>query len=533
MKFPRIFGVGNPFAASVPVPQVATAPATTIRADASTTTTGPTPEPGMVNAGNGNYHEALRSSKDRTAIPQAMIHMRPHYFQVMQGLNRKMAAAISRYLIDNGGVASYAVNQIANYSVPILPQGSTDDPVANTEYENFFALWSKQADYTRRFTFADLQRIACIAIDADGDIGACMDGSTGAPKVRMYSTFRIGNMMGLDKTDGVERDANDVVLGYKVIEGSDLITGKANRFIPLEQMILLRDIDRYENFRGWTSLKMGSNDLRDRSDIKAFTKLKEKLGAALGAVIQQTGIIEEDVWGNNTGSESDPGNDPSEDKAPSQKKLSLAELLGGEIMTIDGELKLISHQSPGANTLDFLDFLAGEFVCGLGIPPAFFLDEKLTGPNVRAVLGKIQRKFDNRKEMISRFVEFAWVRVIGWGIDTKQLRAVPNWEKVGFQFQPLMTIDLGDQMANEREDVSIGQMSRQARHGNAGRDWQRVEDQITREDDYVLDQCIKQSQRTGVPLDTILLKRGFSGGRPPIQQGGDGNGGKEKQEKKK
>ncbi len=32
----------------------------------------------------------------------------------------------------------------------------------------------------------------------------------------------------------------------------------------------------------------------------------------------------------------------------------------------------------------------------MGLPPAFFLDEKLTGPNQRAVNGKAQRKFDRR-----------------------------------------------------------------------------------------------------------------------------------------
>jgi hypothetical protein len=49
-------------------------------------------------------------------------------------------------------------------------------------------------------------------------------------------------------------------------------------------------------------------------------------------------------------------------------------------------------------------YLAGCFVVGLGLPPAFFLDEKLTGPNQQAVNCKTQKKFDHRKQVAARIV---------------------------------------------------------------------------------------------------------------------------------
>ncbi len=60
---------------------------------------GSTPGPAVVNAGMGNYFEALRQSKDRT---------QPTYMaaatasgRIFGGLNRKQLAALGRYLVDN------------------------------------------------------------------------------------------------------------------------------------------------------------------------------------------------------------------------------------------------------------------------------------------------------------------------------------------------------------------------------------------------------------------------------------------------
>jgi hypothetical protein len=480
-----------------------------VRADSS--------EPAPVSNGMGNYFEALRESKDRSPLPFAAVHMRPQMLRLINGLNRKMLAAIARTLVDNGGTPAYAVKTIKNYSTPVLPQAASPDPVMNTLAEDYFADWSKRADYTRRFTFAEMQAIASIAVDTEGDIGANVTEKGGFPQVRFYDTFHIGKLTGLDLNDGAVIDRDGVLLGYNVCDGPvETITGAAMKFIPADQLLLLRDVDRYDNYRGWSPFRMGSNDIRDKNDIKAFHKLREKVWSALAAVIQSNGPIEEDVWGDDTGTD---GNAPASDASPSAKKLSLAELLGGDIPVIDGELKQLITQSPGSDTVKFMDFLSGEFVQGLEIPPAFFLDEKLTGPNVRAVLGKMQRKFDQRKWMIAKFVEFCWVRVIGWAIDHGELPTFPFWWKIGFQFPTIISIDLGDQIANEREDVAVGQMTRQERFGNRGMDWQRQEDQISREDDYVLAQCKATATKHGVPLELILAKRGFTPQKVQQQEG--------------
>jgi hypothetical protein len=456
-----------------------------VRADTSTATNFATQQPAIVNDGMGNYHEALRTSKDRTSIPYAMVHLRPQVLRLLNGLNRKMLAGVSRYLVDNGGVASYVVNQIADYSVPVTPRSQCDDEKLRDIYNVYFEAWEKRCDFTRRFRFKQIQRIACVAMDVDGDQGASFTDETGFPQLRMWDTFHIGKLTGQDPKDGVvTNDTNGMLLGYNVCDGPiETITGAALKYIPADQFSLLYDVERFNNYRGFSPIRRGSNDLRDKNDLKAFLKLKEKVGAALAAVIETNGPIEEDVWGNDTGKDGNQPKGEGDDTAPTQsdKKLSLAELLGGDIPVVEGTLKQFMAQALSTTSLEFMNALDSQFVLGLGIPPAFFLDEKLTGPNVRSVLGKVQKKFNNRKETMAYFVEWCWLRVIAWGIANDGLPASKNWQKISFQFTPQSTIDLGDMMANERADVLCGQMSETKRYANRGEDFQHEHEAIKKE----------------------------------------------------
>jgi len=109
-----------------------------------------------------------------------------------------------------------------------------------------------------------------------------------------------------------------------------------------------------------------------------------------------------------------------------------------------------------ANNIEVTSYLAGCFVAGLGLPPAFFLDEKLTGPNQRAVNGKAQRKFDRRKQVAARLGRSAWVRVIGDAIAAGTLPGTDGWARCDFIGPSKITIDAGREMAKEREDVARG-----------------------------------------------------------------------------
>ena len=131
-----------------------------------------------------------------------------------------------------------------------------------------------------------------------------------------------------------------------------------------------------------------------------------------------------------------------------------------------------------ANNIEVISYLAGCFVAGMDLPPAFFLDQKLTGPSQRAVTGKAQRKFDRRKQVAARLGRSAWQRVIASGIGSGALPPVDGWARCDCIGSSKITIDAGREMAQEREDVARGPMSRRDRYGNRARSWRRESDQV-------------------------------------------------------
>lgn len=499
------------------------------RAEDADSISGNSPGPAIVNGGSTGYFEALHNSPNRTQLPYLANIGRTRY-PILEGLNRRQLAALGRYLVDNGGNASYAVELIVNNSTPVWPQAMSDDDAWNKEQEAEFALWAKRCEYTGRFNFKTVQRMLCKSIDTDGDVGAAMTLQNGFPQIRCYDTFDIGSIGWTHKTDGVLYTNDGVVVGYNVVEGFS--PNERERRLGRDEMMLLYDPERFHHYRGFSPMRRGSNDLRDAKDIKGFTKLAAKIASALAGVIKG-GTIEENVWGDDS-AQDDGGNAPEDDDKASVKKLTLAELLGGDIPVIDGEFQQLSHNNPGANTVEFLNVLDGMFVSGLHIPPAYYLDEKLTGPNTRGVLGKAQKKFNTRICMMCDFAEFVWLRWMAWRINVGLTKPVAGWWKTSCQVPSKLVIDLGDQMSNEREDVLVGQMSRRERYGNRGMDWQNEEDQISGELDYIIASCQKLATKLGVPLETILTARGIVGAaKEEAQEGANENNKKAAKESSK
>ena len=154
----------------------------------------------------------------------------------------------------------------------------------------------------------------------------------------------------------------------------------------------------------------------------------------------------------------------------------------------------------------------------MGLPPAFFLDEKLTGPNQRAVNGKAQRKFDRRKQVAARLGRSAWQRVIASGIASGALPATDGWARSDFIGPSKIAINAGREMAQEREDVARGLMTRGDHYGNRGRSWRRETYQLFEEIDYILDRAKAVADEHGIPVETVMASFGLNsakGVQPP------------------
>jgi len=496
---------------------------------------------GYDTVGWGDQFEALRWTDERTTVP--------YYFRqlalrsAVSSFSRQMIAGLSSYLYDNSGAVGYAVTQLADYSVPVVPYAASDDPEANKLYDLYFREWTKRADFTGRFDYWWLQTMQIILAVLHGDVGRVFTMAGGFPQIQLVECWRIcgtGSRTTVDETDGVSIDAMGRVQGY-LLDGGD-------KFIPSNQMRLFMYPERMTRYRGLSLLRRGMNDVRDRSDIKGFTKLAAKIRAALCAVIEGA-PVEPDTLGNDTGQPNDydpvggniteGGNESALGAGamgtPQQKKFSLLELLGGDIpmLPCGQTLHQLENDGPAPNMMDLLSFLAGEMVAGLGIPPAFFVDQHGTGPNQRAMNGKAQRRFDRWSQLMANEVEWDWLRVIGFGIandelptpkgisfDKAELQAfldgqgprpidLMTWARIEMQGPPKISIDDGRDSQSNRDDFNVGLNSRQRIFGQRQQNWKREMDQNMAEDDYIIDRCKTRADVTGVPLEVYLARAGI------------------------
>ena len=315
-----------------------------------------------------------------------------------------------------------------------------------------------------------------------------------------------------DQNDGVVVDEDGRVTGYNVKAGKNT----KRQFFPVENCLLIYDPDRLSSYRGFSPMRRGANDLRDVLDVKRFEKIATKVGSAIAAVIESDGPLEDDLWGGPSTNGDNEGTEEGDgEQTATEKKISMAELLGGDIFALEKGQKLnqLKNERPGQNTLNFMDYLTSCFVSGLNIPPAFFHDEKLTGPNIRAVIGKAQRTFDSNKAIMSAFVEWVWIRVIGWAIAHGELPELPGWWRISFQYPAKCTIDIGDQMKNDRDAVLSAQMSRQELADNLGLDYPQRQKRIFAEDQSIVRECKRIAAEEGIDVN-ILLERhlGSKGG---------------------
>ncbi len=100
--------------------------------------------------------------------------------------------------------------------------------------------------------------------------------------------------------------------------------------------------------------------------------------------------------------------------------------------------------------------------------------------------------------------------MIANGIASGALPAVDGWARCDFIGPSKITIDAGREMAQEREDVARGLMTRRDHYGNRGRSWRRETDQVFEEIDYILDRAKAVAKEHGIPIETVMASFGLT-----------------------
>ena len=123
-------------------------------------------------------------------------------------------------------------------------------------------------------------------------------------------------------------------------------------------------------------------------------------------------------------------------------------------------------------------------------------------------MGKAQRKFEERQRLFYKLINKTWAMVIAQGIDERELPTEEGWQKCRIQAPAKLTIDVGRESREEREDVSAGLMTRAHHFGQRGMDWQNEVDQQAKEFSYIMEKSQELADKYDLPIDVALNRLG-------------------------
>lgn len=431
--------------------------------------------------GFGLMSEAARPlTRERTWLHATATDSR----QDIDAYDRLRLLALSRRLFINNPIIRATVNEMARYSVGpgIRPQARSGDQGWDRQAEQYFNSWAESADVRGMLDFYELQSLASLAIDRDGDVFFILTQTRdGRPAVQVVEAHRCGTPQGADQKaiiDGVQADATGRPLKYYF---SNDAANKVFKAIPADSVIHLFEPDRPDQFRGYPRTAVALIPMLDRDEVLRMEMQGVKAATSLGMVItNNTGSAQGGFFGtptHNTG-----------DAITSETIYSgggIARLKPGE------SVQTFSLSRPNEKLDAFLDQYIRAAAIGMGLPYEFVWNsERLAGTAQRFTLAKAQRRFEERQRLlIQRMCSRIWRYVIAAAIENRELPRNDSWRSVVWQTPRKLTVDAGRESQAMREEYKLGFTNLADVCGSDGNDWQEVVSQKISEVKWIEERC--------------------------------------------
>ena len=404
--------------------------------------------------GNSSY-DAANYSPRRSRVPGSSPTDFKHDFQ---GGTRLEVVQRSRYLMKNSGLPRelrdlnilYGIGPEGLWPTPHL----VEDSGWTADAKEYFRQWALKADVTERFSFVEIQKLCSAAIDTDGEIFPIKtrNRATGECRLQLLETHRVGNFLDNGSkderwVDGIRVDAAGKPIAIKVL----LDNGKT-RNIPWSYVMHLFDPESPSAYRHAPTLTHSVNHLLDEIELLALEKHAVKDNADIARVLKTEGGSLDDSGDFSVTGGSDDVPDGTDPKA-------LQKIVGGKIVAIHPHEDISAYESnrPSPTFTGFLDHLRRDSSLG-AVPYEFAVNPSdSTGPAIRMIVAKAQRRFRQRTEIITnRLVRPTWFYVIGTAIDRGELPAIKHWSKVRVTPPKDITVDSGRDSEANRRDVRMG-----------------------------------------------------------------------------
>jgi len=440
------------------------------------------------------YRAADRSTSARSWLPFNTSDARV----TANTYTRQQLLSHARYLYANVGFVKGVIDDMARFSVGdgIAIQSQCEDDGARSEYEGYWReVFSVQPEITGNHPMDLFQKNISKAVDVDGDIGLLQTvHENGEPCFQVFEGHEIGGKTDPSKRiiDGVQINAFKRAVGYYV-KGQN---GEPKR-VDAGSFMHVFDPHRFTASRGVTALAHAINNARDVLELLDYEKTAVKENSAIGLALKGMGQ-DGDVPFFGPGSTEDVG---------SSQTIQREQIRAGAIPRLNPgeEIQSWSHKRPGTTFTGFLDYLDADVATGTGLALAFVRAYRDgNGTAQRFILQKCQRRFNERTMLINRILKRAWFYVIGTKIYRRELPDSPGWWRVQCQPPSKITVDVGREAQQNRDDIKLGNRTLAEDAGERGVDWEELRAQRQRESVDAINRAKAMSEETGQPFNLCL-----------------------------
>lgn len=350
----------------------------------------------------------------------------------------------ARALAYNSGAIWRAVEYCVNAQGWLLPQPCTPDEDWNAEArKHFMRLASKPRlfDQSGALNFITAQLWLETNRAIDGDVLVVAGRYKDFPCFSFYRAPQVSTdgSGGSDEDSGVITNARGRAEAYKLY---DYATGKCT-VVPASAAWLYRHHPDPATARGVTDLVRGVNAARDLMELSGYVKASAKLSAAIGLVETKKETDKAPGMMGNFGLTA-----ASEPMGDGQRSLFTRMMGGAQIVSLGAgrDVKVISDNRPGPNTLSFMEKIKEEVADGIGLPADILYSAgKLGSAGVRLDLADVARWVEKRHHWRKPMLAWMWNYYMAAEIAAGRLRAPREGSFAEVYWVPCrdMTIDVG------------------------------------------------------------------------------------------
>lgn len=406
--------------------------------------------------------------------------------KLLSEYDRTQLLSMGRYLFANCGTLQAAVLEIGTYSVgtAFQPIYAGRDTAWGEEAKTWLEGWFENSDVRGApFDLITSLFLASVAIDRDGDAACVLTRSVDGdwPFLQWIPSHRIGSRrtyvgdrvtdgpyQGLRTSHGVIFNAQGRSVAIRVL--GDDTSGADDRDISLRDAVLLFEPLWFDQGRGIPAISAAVRDWQDALDIVSYEKTAIKAGSSIA-------LIEDNEVGSADPGEVQFAEEPTEAGVGGVFAETFEEGSVRYFRAKSGAgLKPFEQKRPSSEVRDFLkNTVLRSAFAGLGWPFEFAFDASdLTGPAVRMILGKADRKVRARQRRLISL----WMRVVTYALakamKSGAISRSDDWLAWDMTLPRMVSIDLGRDGRAAIEGLKSGTTTLSEITGEAGLDWRQV-----------------------------------------------------------